>query len=205
MRTAMGKSAADVRLQVWTPLGAEVLFVKQVSPDLQDLTETRQVVNPLTGDYPLGSWGNESRDYHVSVMVRPGGVGDEMLAARLKVMVDGESAGQALVRATWTDDTELSTRINRQVAHYTGQQELAELIQDGLEARKSGDEDTAIVKLGKAVAIASESGNTDMAGLLANVVDVDEATGRVKLKRAVSEADEMTLETRSTRTARVRK
>jgi hypothetical protein len=121
-------------------------------------------------------------------------------------VVDDEVAGQALVRAIWTDDEVLSTRINRQVAHYTGQQELADAIDEGLEAHRNGDDDTAVVKLGRAVQIAAESGNTEMASLLASVVDVDDAaTGRVRLRSRVEVADEMMLETRSTRTARVRK
>jgi hypothetical protein len=110
------------------------------------------------------------------------------------------------VRAIWTEDEALSTRINSQVAHYTGQAELAQVIQDGLEARKRGDEDTATAKLGRAVALAEKSGNEDTAKLLAKVVDVvDAASGTVRLKKAVNDADEMALDTRSTKTVRTRK
>lgn len=100
----------------------------------------------------------------------------------------------------------LSTQINPHVAHYTGQQELAEAIQEGLRARKEGDIEGATVRLGRAVALANESGNTRIAGLLDRVVDViDPVTGTVRLKHNVTEADEMALDTRSTRTVRVRK
>jgi von Willebrand factor type A C-terminal domain len=76
--------------------------------------------------------------------------------------------------------------MSRHVAHYTGQAELAQAIQDGLEARKAGDEDTA--------------------KLLAKVVDViDPATGTIRLKAKVADADEMALDTRSTKTVRARK
>jgi von Willebrand factor type A C-terminal domain/von Willebrand factor type A domain len=96
--------------------------------------------------------------------------------------------------------------VNRHVAHYTGQAELARAIQDGLEARKAGDDDTTAVRLGRAVALAHESGNDDTANLLAKVVDViDPATGTVRLRATVTDADEMTLDTRSTKTARVSK
>jgi hypothetical protein len=204
MEAAMGKHIADATLRIWTPQGAEVLFVKQVAPEVNDLTSARVAVNPLSGDYPTGSWGDDSRDYHVCIRVRPGEVGDEMLAARLTLLVDDQPSGQALVKATWTTDMALSTRINRQVAHYTGQAELAEAIQEGLEARKSGDVETATVKLGRAVQLAAASGNAETAELLAKVVDVDDAgTGRVRLKQSVQEADEMTLDTRSTKTVRV--
>jgi len=112
---------------------------------------------------------------------------------------------QGLVRAIWTDDEALSTRISPNVAHYTGQAELAQAIQDGLEARKNGDEELATAKLGRAVALAAQSGNVDTARLLAKVVDViDPATGTVRLKRTVDDADEMALDTRSTKTVRTR-
>jgi hypothetical protein len=129
-----------------------------------------------------------------------------MLAARVSLMVGPDVVGQGLVRAIWTEDEALSTRINSQVAHYTGQAELAQVIQEGLEARKGGDEDTATAKLGRAVALAEKSGNEGTAKLLAKVVDVvDAASGTVRLKKAVNDADEMALDTRSTKTVRTRK
>ncbi|MEV5479676.1 MULTISPECIES: vWA domain-containing protein [Streptomyces] len=216
METAMGKEVADVGLRLWTPLGAETVFVKQVAPTVADLTGRRRESGPRSGDYPTGSWGDESRDYHLCVRVPAAGVGQEMLAARVSLIIsgpDGDPAGpspqpvsQALVRAVWTDDVTASTSINPQVAHYTGQAELAQAIQQGLDARKSGDTDGATAKLGRAVQLAGSSGNEETAKLLAKVVDVvDAATGTVRLKATVAEADEMTLETRSTKTVRVKK
>lgn len=211
METAMGKEVADVGLRLWTPQGSEIKFVKQVAPTVEDLTARRTEAGPRAGDYPTGSWGDESRDYHVCVQVPNAGVGQEMLAARLSLVLpqpDGTSQvlSQGLVRAVWTDDMAASTRINPQVAHYTGQAELASVIQEGLEARKSGDLDGATAKLGRAVQLASASGNDDTAKLLAKVVDVvDAPSGTVRLKARVADADEMTLETRSTKTVRVKK
>ncbi len=99
-----------------------------------------------------------------------------------------------------------STHINPQVAHYTVQAELAQAIQEGLEARKQGEFDSATAKLGRAVQLAGTSGNDDTARLLAKVVDVvDAASGTVRLKAKVAGVDEMTLETRSTKTVRVKK
>jgi hypothetical protein len=203
----MGKQVADVALRVWTPQRAAVRFVKQVAPAVDDLTGRRTPSGPQAGDYPTGAWGpGESRDYHVGIEVTPAGIGQEMLAARISLVAGGQVLGQGLVRAIWTDDEALSTRINPQVAHYTGQAELAEVIQDGLEARKQGDEETATAKLGRAVALAHESGNEDTARLLAKVVDVvDAETGTVRLKNKVEDVDEMALDTRSTKTVRVKK
>lgn len=204
---AMGKAVAGVALRVWSPQGSSVRFVKQVLPAVEDLTGRRAQSGPLSGDYPLGAWGAESRDYHVCVEVRPGGVGDEMLGARVSlVLPGGEVAAQGLVRAVWTGDGALSTRINAQVAHYTGQAELAQAIQDGLEARRDGDTDTATTRLGRAVQLAAASGNTAIGELLGKVVEVeDPATGTVRLKATVNEADEMTLDSRSSKTVRVGK
>jgi von Willebrand factor type A C-terminal domain/von Willebrand factor type A domain len=201
---AMGKATGDVSLRLWTPQGATVAFLKQVAPTIEDLTARANTVDALTAEYPTGAWGDESRDYHLCIHVQPRAVGEEMLAGRVGLMVDGEAVSQALVRAIWTDDEQLSTRINREVAHYTGQAELADAIQDGLEARKQGDEHTATFKLGRAVQLAAAAGNSDTMKLLAGVVDVQDAhTGTVRLKRSVQDADEMALDTRSTKTVRV--
>ena len=63
-----------------------------------------------------------------------------------------------------------------------------------------------MVKLGRAVQLAAESDNRELAELLARVVEVEDATtGRVRLKGRVEAEDEMTLDTRSTRTSRVRR
>ncbi|WP_077801107.1 VWA domain-containing protein [Streptomyces sp. JHA26] len=212
METAMGKEVADVALRLWTPVGATVRFVKQVAPTVEELTDRRAEAGPRAGDYPTGSWGDESRDYHVCVEVPAADIGREMLAARVSLVVPEPGGSvrnlgaQGLVRAVWTDDVAASTSINPQVAHYTGQAELAQVIRQGLDLRKAGDIDGATAKLGRAVQLAGASGNADTAKLLAKVVDVvDAAAGTVRLKAKVEEADEMTLETRSTKTVRVKK
>ncbi|MGC5342408.1 vWA domain-containing protein [Streptomyces sp. DT171] len=209
---AMGKAVADVALRLWTPVGVEIQFVKQVAPTVVDLTGRRSDAGPQAGDYPTGSWGDESRDYHVCVRVPQAGIGHEMLAVRVSLILPDPAGGtpttlsHGLVRAVWTNDMAASTSINPQVAHYTGQAELAHVIQQGLDARKVGDFDGATAKLGRAVQLASASGNADTAKLLSKVVDVvDAATGTVRLKGKVAEADEMMLETRSTTTVRVKK
>ncbi len=210
MQASMGKEVADVALRVWTPQHATLRFVKQVAPTVEDLTTRRVQVTPQAGDYPTGAWGAESRDYHICVEVQPAVVGTEVLAARVSLVVSTDAAtqtlGQGKVRAIWTDEEALSTRINRHVAHYAGQAELAQAIQDGLEAHKVGDSATAEAKLGRAVALAHESGNQNTADLLAKVVDViDPVTGTVRLKPRVVDEDEMALDTRSTKTVRVKK
>jgi hypothetical protein len=127
-----------------------------------------------------------------------------MRAAWIKVVVGDTVEASGNVIAEWTDDEALSTRINAKVAHYTGQAELASAIQEGLQARKEGDLVTATARLGKAVRLAADSGNEALSELLGKVVEVEEATGTVRLKKQVDIADEMSLDTRSTRTVRTR-
>jgi len=106
----------------------------------------------------------------------------------------------------WSNDDTLTTRIDPAVAHYTGQAELAEAIQDGLAAKAVGDTDTATVKLGRAVQLAAETGNDDATTRLRKIVEIEDAgTGTVRLKRSVSKLDEMALDTASTKTTRVKK
>lgn len=201
---AMGKATGSVSLRIWTPQGARVQFVRQVAPTIEELTDRAAAANQLTADYPTGSWGEESRDYHVCIDVPAHEVGDEMLAARVSLVGGDEVLSQGLIKAIWTDDESLSTHISQAVAHYTGQAELAECIREGLEARKSGDNATATLQLGRAVQLAAESGNDATMKLLAKVVDVeDPATGTVRLRNEITEVDEMALDTRSTRTVRV--
>jgi hypothetical protein len=206
-QTAMGRSVADVSLRLWTPAGSTIRFVKQAYPQVEDLTPRRIAKSERIGDYPTGAWSaGESRDYHVSIAVPAGAVGEEMLAARVSVATGDTVVAQALVLATWTDDSALSTRINQRVAHYTGQAELAAAIQEGLAARDAGDIETATSKLGRAVQLAAESGHEDTAKLLGKVVDVvDEKTGTVRLKQKVAGVDAELANVRSVKTIRVKK
>jgi von Willebrand factor type A C-terminal domain/von Willebrand factor type A domain len=205
MGAAMEKTIADLALRLWTPRTARVKFVKQVAPTIEDLTGRRSEAGNLRGDYPLGSWGAESRDYHVCVELVPGVVGEAAVAAaRVGVVRGDEVLGKGDVLAEWTDDTALSTRISRGVALYTGQAELAEAIQEGLAAQERGDERTATARLGRAVELARETGNDGTARLLAEVVAVDRATGTVRLRAEAGRAARMTLDSRSTVTVRVR-
>jgi hypothetical protein len=203
--SAMGKAVAEVSLRLWTPAGSTIRFVKQAFPHVEDLTGRRREVSARIGDYPLGAWGAESRDYHVCIDVPAGAVGEEMLAARVSLTSGEQTLAQSLVLANWTDDTALSTRINPRVAHYTGQAELADAIQQGLAARDAGDAETATAKLGRAVQLAEESGHEDTAKLLAKVVDVvDAPTGTVRLKQKVEGVDAELANVRSVKTVRVK-
>lgn len=193
----------DAQLHVWIPQGAQMLFLKQVSPTLEDLTMRARPVTPLTGAIPTGAWSDEERDYHVAVRLPAKNVGQEQLAARIQLVVDGDIVTQGLVKAIWSDDAGLAAGLDPQVAHYTGQAELADAIQSGLEAKASGDVATATVRLGKAIKLAEDSGNSEATRKLRQVLDV-EADGTVRLKKHVSKAADMALDTASTKTTRIK-
>jgi len=211
LEKAMSKDVRDVNLRLWTPQGSKVLFCKQVSPEIVDLTHRGNPVKQQVVDYPTGAWGkSESRDFHFCIKVNPGNIGDEVLAGRASLIctLNGveTKVAEARILAVWSDDEAKSTKIDRRVAHYTGQAELAQVIQEGLEARNQGNLEVATAKLGRAVQLAHQSGNESTAKLLKNVVEIEDApTGTVKIKKTIAKEDEMMLETRSTKTTRIPK
>jgi hypothetical protein len=210
IRSATGKSVAEMALRVWVPEGA-IVSVTEVSPNRIPLAGAPSGVANTT-DFLTGAWGDESRDYQLTVRVRPADIGDRMLAARVTVLVDGatllvgERAVQRLVQVEWTEDLALSTRLNKQVAHYKGHSELAENVEAGLKALDDGDETTAAVRMGRALALASELGDKEMSARLAKVVEVDDpTTGIVRMKNKVEKVDLMDIDVQTTKTAPVRR
>lgn len=223
---AMSKRVGAVSLELLTPVGASVNFVRQVSPEVLDLTEkvtwrqpygrniewrTVQEADPerpVLNVYPTGAWASgEEREYHLCLTVQPQEVGpeNEVRAARVSLSVDGQIAVRVPVRAVWTEDIEKSTRINRAVAHFTGQEELATSIEQGLQARRTGDYQIATQRLGRAAHLAHLTRNEPSTRLLQRVVEIeDPERGIVRLRTDVSKEDEMTLDTRSRRTVRLR-
>jgi hypothetical protein len=176
-----------------------------VAPTIEDLTDRGTAVSELVREFPTGSWGDESRDYHVAVRVPSKALGSEQLVARVQIVVGDQTMAQGLVKATWSSDTALTTRINPAVAHYTGQTELADAIQEGLAAKAAGDDETATIKLGRAAQLAAETGDDEATNKLKRVVEIEDAdTGTVRLKRDASKLDEMALDTASTKTTRIR-
>jgi hypothetical protein len=205
---ALAKGIADVRLRLWSPKTVKIATVKQVSPEIVDLGPLKVRKDEKTIEVPTGAWADESRDYHLTLTFAPGEIGEEMLVCRPSIVYDSDGkeivvTGAAPVIATWTSDATLATRISPQVAHYTGQQELADSIREGLAARERGDVDQATKLLGKAAKIAAGSGNDEVTRRLKHVVDIiDAPQGTVRLKAAVSKADELVLDMGGTRTVK---
>ena len=202
---AMSKTLAEVTLRLWTPARSSMRFVRQAYPHVEDLTGRRIEVSERIGDYPTGAWGNESRDYHLSIGLPAGAVGEERLAARISLISEDQTLAEARLTVTWTDDHALVMKINPRVAHYSGQAELAAAIQQGLAARDAGDFDNATDLLGRAVQLAAETGHEDTAELLGRVVDViDARAGHVRLRMDAADVDAEMANVRSVKTVRVK-
>ncbi|MGH3907610.1 MAG: vWA domain-containing protein, partial [Pseudonocardiaceae bacterium] len=223
MATSMRKEVAEIGLRLWTPTGAIVRFIKQTAPTLEDLSARRVNSAALTGDYPTGSWGTESRDYHVCVEVEPGAVGEEKLACRVTFVQSGADGRQqplaqtfthiepngsrkdfpdARVRAFWTTDLAQATVINDKVAMVTGKAELAKAVQDGLEAHQRGDSDHAMSHLGRARELAQQCHDSNLLARLDQIYDPD--TNTFRLNR-MSAREEMEMDIESTKTTPLRR
>lgn len=206
---SMGKIAADARLRVWTPKIAKIASVKQMSPEILDLTSRGRMVDPKTFEFPLGSWGSEARDYHIAIDIPPGESGDQMIACRAQIVLVENGVERVFpapnVIAAWSDDTSLTARINAQVAHYTGQEELADSIREGLDALARQEADVATRLLGNAAKIAHDSGNDEVTARLRKVVDIIDAdNGTVRLRSGAGKAEALELDMGGTRTVRRR-
>jgi hypothetical protein len=111
--------------------------------------------------------------------------------------------------AEWSLEDRLTARIDSHVAHYTGESEKAEAIEEGmrlLERGAEGDQAEATRRLGRAIQLAQASGDEETTRRLARVVDiVDAPSGTVRLKRNVAKADQMELILEAHTTKRVRR
>jgi hypothetical protein len=212
---ARGKAFKDVRLRLWTPQTASLLQVKQVTPSLDDLTDRLRPAGPQLHEVATGAWSpGESRDFHVVIEVKASAVGNEMLALRPSVAYEEptpsgwapreDRSPQGRVIAQWCAEDGLTSRIDEQVAYYTGQSDLAESIRRGLEQQEAGNEVAATQLLGRAVRLAHATQNTEMTRRLARVVEVlDPAQGTVRLRRDARKAATMELQLESSTTRRL--
>jgi hypothetical protein len=206
----LSKGIGDVRLRLQFPKTSKIVSIKQMSPEIVDLMKLASPIDERNTDVPTGAWSaGESRDYHIAFALEPQSEGEELMACRPKVVFiqdGGEvvSEGQRIV-ATWTSDESASARIDPNVAHYTGQEELAAAIREGLEAKARGNVDQATVLLGKAAKIAIQTGNDEVTARLKKVVDVIDAdAGTVRLKSGANKGAELELDMGGTRTVRRR-
>jgi hypothetical protein len=107
--TGLGDGGAEVSLRVWTPVGASLAVLREVVPRATDLLASGAQSDGRTVEYPAGRWTDGAYEYELGVTLPERGAGDEMLAARVEVVVDGEVVGRAAVAVTWTADEDRLT------------------------------------------------------------------------------------------------
>ena len=211
LAAAMAKSVADVRLRLWMPKNARLVAIKQAFPTEIDLSGSLRAVDARAVDVPLGAWGEGTQDYFATFAVTPLGLGEQMLVCRPSVVWRDGAGGETVssggnVTVTWSGDAGLTTRIDAQVAHYTGQAEKARAIQEGLEALERHDEATATLHLGRALQLAEQAGDAETTRRLREVVEPDAAgSGTLRLRRGADKVAVMDLDVASTRTVRAKR
>jgi von Willebrand factor type A C-terminal domain/von Willebrand factor type A domain len=203
--SAAARRAADVKLRlIVPPKMASIITLRQMSPTIIDLTRQGIAVDDRTHDYPTGAWSDEERDFQVVLELKQAGaVGEQLRVARTAIVLGDAVEDQPAVTVTWSADDSLTALIDPQVAHYSGQAELAAATREGFDALAKGNTQLATVRLGRAMQLAQESGNDDATRRLAKVVDVVDATrGTVRLRAGVQKTDLLDAEDGATRTVR---
>ena len=209
LAAAMAKSVNEVRLRLWMPKNARLVAVKQAFPSEIDLTAKVRPVDARAVDIPLGAWGEGTQDYYATFEVTPLAVGETMLVCRPSIVWRDPATGDTAapggnVTVSWTEDAGLTTRIDAQVAHYSGQAEKARAIQEGLEALDRNDQATATLRLGHALRLAEQSGDAETTRRLRAVVAPD-AGGTLRLRAGAAKVAVMDLDVASTRTVRAKR
>ncbi len=187
--TSMRKRLADVRLRVRLAPGARVVYFARVAPTRADLTDKAVLAEDRMVEFPLGSWGEEMQDYELRIDVGQNDLKVEndtkAGAGRLEVVIPAAAgpatvAAKRAVLARWTTDIRKSAQINGAVAAYTGQKELAEAVDQALDAWDHERPDAA-EKLGRAVALAYREGRSGLLEHLSGIAEIDDpAEGRVR-------------------------
>ncbi|MFD4670000.1 VWA domain-containing protein [Lentzea sp. NPDC058450] len=190
MRAAMRKVVPELLIRIETPPFARVRFLRQTFPTQTELTGTS--ADAQTTTYATGSWGEESRDFHVCLDVDPTGLDlTEYQIAEVGLVpvhagagLQTPSGGEQPIIAQWTENTVLSSVMDSRVAHATNQAELGRAVMAGCEAYDAGNIDLAAREWGRAVALASAQRNEKVLARLHRLVDVvgDPARGEVRVR-----------------------
>lgn len=197
-RTAMDKIVPEARIVVKTMNRSEVDFLRQTFPTEAALVGDR--LDARTTAFTTGSWGAESREFHLRLKVDSSDaeldhdirVGRVDLQVRRAGATEFETACAPVnVLAQWTADLKLSSVLDPKVAHYTDQTELGQAVLGGCDAHDAGDLVKAASEWGRAVALATALGNDKVLVRLLRLVEVvgDPADGVVRLKDRLAAVD----------------
>ncbi|MEU0925821.1 VWA domain-containing protein [Streptomyces malaysiensis] len=194
--SSMAKALAGVRIRIRTRSGGRIGFVKQVHPTRADLTEEGVRPDERTWEWTTRAWGDETREYQVSVLADPRSdpMGEDVELAAVELVVEGDTAlplpEPESVLVQWTDDMVLSSRIDPRLAHYDADSELGHAITAGCDAYEAGDRERARHQWGRAVQLAHQLGSEKMLTRLGGLVHIlDAATGEVRIREPIRPLD----------------
>lgn len=105
--SGIGPGGIAACLRLWTPLGASLAELGERAPATRDLRERAIRLDDRTLTCAAGRWRDGEREYELVIALPPGRAGDEILAARLAVLVGDVVAARVPLAVTWTDDEDL--------------------------------------------------------------------------------------------------
>ncbi|MEV0259073.1 vWA domain-containing protein [Streptomyces sp. NPDC050732] len=202
---AAERDVTGLRLRLYHRAGVRPLSFEQVhptrvalSPDRVDLSGVGTGAGGPVEEYDIGPCGEETRAYLLCVGVPhdPAGTGKELLLTEVELdtdipLPDGmELPAPQPVLMRWTDDADLYSRLDPQVAHYQHEEELHRTFEEACAELKHGRRATAETLLGTAWRLAVETGDTAMQDHLRRLVRVrDPARGAVELRDRITKFD----------------
>lgn len=122
--TQVDEPGVDVSLRLWTPVGVRVDVLRELSPAGADLLDRAVALDERTLQSPAGHWIDGTHEYEIAIAVALREAGDEMLVARVSVVVAGRVEGQAPIAVTWTYDERLLASARAASDSTRGSQEL---------------------------------------------------------------------------------
>ncbi|WP_164551764.1 vWA domain-containing protein [Streptomyces sp. WAC 01529] len=202
---AAGRDVTGLRLRLYHRAGVRPHSFEQVHPTRTALAPARtDLTGVATGaggpveEYDLGPCGEETRAYLLCVGTPydPAQLGKELLLTEVEIDA-GEHGTEHLelpapqpVLMRWTDDADLYSRLDPQVAHFQHEEELHRTFERACAALKRGAREEAESLLGTAWRLAGETGDTAMREHLSRLVRVrDSERGAVELLDHIAKFD----------------
>lgn len=189
---SMAKHIAGVELHITPGLTTRITSFGQVKPVVEDLTDRGSAAGAGVTAFPLGAWGDESREYVLKLDVDQASFkveNESKVGAALLKVVAADPGGPALaaprrVFAIWTTNFRKSGPIDPTVAEALGQQDLRRAVRNALDLLDHPVDDVeAREKFGRAVALAHKAKQHALTECLSHIVDiVDPATGDVRMR-----------------------
>ncbi len=201
---AAARDVTGLRLRLRHRAGVRPHSFEQVHPTRAaldpahtDLTGVHSGAGGPVVEYALGPCGEETRAYLLCVGAPydPAQLGRELLLTEVEIDTAGPPQDVELpdprpVLVRWTDDADLYSRLDPQVAHYRHEEELHRAFERACAELKRGAREAAEALLGTAWRLAVETGDTAMREHLRRLVRVSDAErGTVRLLDRVARFD----------------